>query len=118
MIQETVPAKGAMVTDMLRQDSFLLADRALSRSGTPGMMFAMRLIFFDDFAIQSGAAIPIYAELAEMPEFLHLMQKLVPSPEQLPDGTFRMTSAQEAKFAQGLMAISLREGYTERIAYE
>ena len=59
MIQETVPAKGAMVTDMLRQDSFLLADRALSRSGTPGMMFAMRLIFFDDFAIQSGAAIPI-----------------------------------------------------------
>ena len=116
-VKEIVSGKGAMVADLLRKESYFLGDRNLSRSEDPlDMVIAMRLIFFDDFAIQSGGAIPVERDLLDIPEFVHLMAKLVPKP--LLGDFLHLTPAQEAKFAQGVMSICLRKGYTDYIVYE
>ena len=60
--------KGVMVTDAFRQDSFFLADRNLSTNSWPDtalLLLTLRLIIFDDFAIQTGAGIPIDSALLE-----------------------------------------------------
>jgi hypothetical protein len=67
--------KGLAVTDAFRQESFFLADRSLSTSSEPDMLFVLRLITFDDFAIKTGAGILIEPALLKRPDVVDALNK-------------------------------------------
>jgi hypothetical protein len=106
--------KGLVVTDTFRQDSLFLADRSLSASCEPERAFALRLIVFDDFAIQTGAGIPLDFDLFEHEAVEDGLNKCLPDPV---DEKYNFTPEQESQLARTIMAGCIRHGYTEHIRY-
>jgi hypothetical protein len=56
---------GVMVKDVLRDSEAWLVDEALTVSASPGLTFASRLYWPDDFAMTCGVVVPVDAELME-----------------------------------------------------
>ena len=106
--------KGLAVTDAFRQESFFLADRSLSTSSEPDMLLVLRLITFDDFAIQTGAGILIEPALLKRPDVVDALNKCLPDPE---DGKFRFTPEQESKFARAILTACIRHDYTKHMRF-
>jgi hypothetical protein len=115
MTGEAQKGKGLAVTDAFRHESFFLADRSLSTSSEPDMLLVLRLITFDDFAIQTGAGILIEPALIKRPDVVDALNKYLPEPE---GEKFYFTPEQESKFARAILVACIRHGYTEHIRYE
>ena len=111
---EALKGKGVKVTDAFRQDSLFLADRNLSTSSKPESAYALRLIVFDDFAIQTGAGIPVDFNLFSHKDVEDGLNKCLPEPV---DGEYHFTPEQESRLARTIMAGCIRHGYTEHIRY-
>jgi uncharacterized protein YecA (UPF0149 family) len=85
-----VPGVGVYVRDLLRQDDeILVVDRGLALS-REGFVLACRLVFFPEFAITTGAGIPI-AEPAALQTILEALSRRfgalnMPEIDQAPDG--------------------------------
>ena len=112
---EAQKGKGVNVTDGFRQDSFFLADRSLSASAEPEMALALRLIVFDDFAIQTGAGIPVDHNLFSHKDVEDGLNKCLPDSV---DGKYHFTPEQESRLARTIISGCIRHGYTQRIRYE
>jgi len=52
-----------MVKDVVRDSEAWLVDEALTVSASPGLTFASRLYWPDDFAMTCGVVVPVDAEL-------------------------------------------------------
>ena len=114
VIDQIQSGKGVTTTDLFRRDSLFLADRGLSATAEPEMAFAMRLIVFDDFAIQTGAGVPVDQDLVLKPDIVKALEKFMPP---LVDGKFSFTAEQDARLARILMTAAIQHGYTGNIEY-
>ena len=114
VVDQVQSGKGVMTTDLFRRDSLFVADRGLSTTAEPEMAFAMRLIVFDDFAIQTGAGVPVDQDLLLKPDVVKALEKFM-SPSV--DERFNFTPELDAKLARILMTAAIRYGYTGGIEY-
>jgi len=57
--ERRLPGVGLEAQDVLYRQKLLLTDVGFSKSVQPGMWIATRLLVFDDFAMTTGAALPI-----------------------------------------------------------
>lgn len=58
-VETVIPDFGVIVTDMLSKNVLLIIDLGLSSSAHRGLIFLSRLILQDDFAMTTGAALPV-----------------------------------------------------------
>jgi hypothetical protein len=64
-VENVLPGVGAIVNDLMGDRQFLLVDLGLGRTAAKGMVFATRLLPFEDFVTTSGAALPVDMETLE-----------------------------------------------------
>lgn len=64
-VENVLPGVGAIVNDSMGYRQFLLVDMGLGKTAAKGMVFATRLLPFEDFMTTSGAALPVDMETLE-----------------------------------------------------
>jgi len=90
-VMEAVPGVGMVVKDLLTNDSHFLCEIGLSRTATPNMVVATRVVAMEGFLMACGAALPASAVMLKQ-----IAQKI----ESVVDENFRrFTPRQEAVFA-------------------
>lgn len=57
--ESAIPRAGLQVTDLLRGDSFLLADKMAAQTGSPGAVLAAHVVTIDGVHMQTGASLPV-----------------------------------------------------------
>lgn len=114
MFVQSVGTVGVDVFDLLRNDYVHLADKGLHSTGTSGLILAMRVIPLPDFAISSGAGLPISPLV-----LLDLQRALTPLlGRNLQAGFGKLTPAKAADFVALVVKRLLADGAAELIAYE
>ncbi|MHB8899693.1 MAG: SEC-C metal-binding domain-containing protein [Thermoguttaceae bacterium] len=58
-VESVLPGLGVAAGDLFSNETLLIVDMGLSKTAKPGLVLASRLLFFEDFAMLSGAALPI-----------------------------------------------------------
>lgn len=58
-VKEHIAFGKMKVKDLISQKEYLFVDKAMSMTGTPGVVIVTNLIFFDDFAMTTGGPIPL-----------------------------------------------------------
>ncbi len=58
-VESVLRGFGVMVRDLLSSQMILVVDLGLSSTAAPGLVFASRLLFHEEFAITGGAALPL-----------------------------------------------------------
>ena len=113
-VESVVEGLGVNVLDLLRGDSFLVIDEALSRTAAEGIIMAARIITLPDFSMSTGATLPIDAET------LAAIRDLLESGP-LKDGQvdYRRLSRQEgAVMSSIIIRCALARGASSHISYE
>jgi len=64
-VREIVEGIGVRVTDILRRREHFLADVGFSQTAVEGIVFASRVLPFEDFIMTTGAAVPVDADVLE-----------------------------------------------------
>jgi hypothetical protein len=112
LVQGLERGVGAHVHDLLREETFFLADVGFSQSAPLGMVLATRVIAPEGIAMTGGAALPVgVLSEAERDRFL---ARLAPNRGE----AFRNLSPEAvSKITTDIIRTCLREGAAERILY-
>ena len=115
LVVDSLSAEGALqVKDIFRGLSFLLVNNGLSQTARPGDGVAGHILSFDDFFIQSGAALPVSRDLMKAEEPLRALQNLDRTAGR---GTAMLDPTAGAKLARATLSAAIRLGYTDRVTY-
>jgi hypothetical protein len=112
-VEDIVDGVGIRAHDPLRDKRFLLVDIGLSRTAIEGLVIAARFISFEDFAMTSGAALPVDADtLIKIMDLL--TQRFVEGPDKCRDFSVK----QKADLSASIIRLCLESEASSRIAYE
>ncbi len=108
LIEEVVPGQGVQGLDLLHDEGVFIVDISLSRSARMGDVIATRVIPFVDFAMTSGAGLPLIGkEMAE--PFVEGLKKGI---------AVRVSPEEEAEFAAKVLRTCLRNGASAQVRYQ
>jgi hypothetical protein len=105
---------GADVRDMIRGDSIRMIDRRFGSTARPGVYLAMRLIIFPDWAMSSGAALPVTEEYVN--SLIENMDRIIGQTTR--DLPTVLSGEQQAELATTIIRDCFAAGATDQIAYE
>ena len=105
--------KGATLHDLLRDKTFFLMDTGLGQSVRPELMLAGRVLSLADFAMNSGAFIPLQgtAVKQEVGSIVKKFQKHKKA------GDVVFSPAQEGAFSAQIIRVLLRAGAFDRLMF-
>lgn len=113
-IEEVLPRKGAIVTDIIGRDSRRLIDIGIGTTGAAGGVLAGRLIPLPEFCMSSGTFIPLNKRLMEK-KVLPLLKQVTGKTRH--SGGPTLSKAAEETLSTQLIRIALQAGALERTAY-
>lgn len=112
-VEKIHTGKGATMKDLLMNRCFVLMDIGIGETALPGMIFAGRVLPFEDFSMTSGTFIPIDRDLMES-DILPVVERLLQGKK---DGDAFLTPGQEATFSGQIIRAAVRAGIFDRIEY-
>jgi hypothetical protein len=108
-VDESVMGAGVWVKDLLFQQEYFLADVGFSNTAMAGFILAGRMFSFEDFAMTSGAALPVSEKT-----FL----KIVPCMEEYTPGRMRkLNGPGRANLSARIIKSCLSDGGSSSIAF-
>jgi hypothetical protein len=105
---------GADLQDLIRGDSIRMIDRRVGSTARPGAYLAMRLIIFPDWAMSSGAALPVTEEYVN--SLIENMDRIIGQTTM--DLPTVLSGEQQAALATTIIRDCFAAGATDQIAYE
>jgi hypothetical protein len=110
--QQVHPGRGVTVVDLVRGDSLLLVDEALSRSMAKGSVLATRVLPFPSFWVTTGAGFPISEDV------LWLVMKVLVNQFLLTEGDLSHLSVEaDAELATTVIGAAFKEKTTASVSY-
>lgn len=102
------------VVDVFIKTRFTLVDLQLAKAAETGMVIAGHLIDLGEFAIQSGASLPLNKALLQADEVINVLDRV--EDDNLIDHW--LNPANSAKLARAIISASIRLGLTKNVKYQ
>ena len=100
--------------DILRGSTLFLMDVGMSKTATPSLSFAGRILPFDDFCMTSGAFITVQDDSVRK-EIMSIVEKL--APRSSPEDEVQLTQEQQAALSVQIIRHLLRKGALDHTLY-
>lgn len=113
-VVEIIPHQGAVLHDLVRDESLELVDIGLSSTGTPGLILAGRILPLPDFNMSSGTLIPL-PQAAYEQTIAPMVQKFLRN--SLPGSGPLFSPSHEASFVAQIIRAALQAGGEENTFY-
>ncbi len=112
-VEDVLPGVGVRVNDLLGNKQFLIIDMGFSKTAIKGVVIAARILPFEDFAMTSGAPLPVDA--VTLSAILHFAYQQYGSE----DGKYiTVDMQQKADLTATIIRICLARDSSDHIEYE
>lgn len=101
------------VTDVFIKNQFELVDLQLAKTATTGKVIASHVIDLGEFAIQSGALLPLNRALLQDDEVINVLERI----DDVNYVDYLLNPTNNAKLARAIISASIRLGHTEKVTY-
>lgn len=113
-MEEIRPGRGALLRDLLTDETLEMMDKGLGDTGSPGVILAGRILPLADFNMSSGTVIPL-PEPVFREKITPIIEKFLPG--QTPRTHPLLSPGREAAFVAQVIRVSLHAGGEDNVFY-